>query len=342
MADTEIVVGNLPGEQAPVSLPELNIPLGNNSENVEKSVEDSGLINEITPPANTSFDDDFDYDAQYLEERRIANAPSSAAWQGAASVGLDPGEVVLGKPIFDYIEERTDGEQIVKVGIDLDNPENSVVLEVIEDIAAGVGKGIAKGIQDAGNQIGDTLTNGFWSATVKPWMNDNVPFLDDANKAADEALKTDGKAEEITAGFVAPLAQVLLPGALLSRSFRAAGVASRILAETMGYSAAEIASINPKDKTLIELGLQLIDDDPEIQSLVEKAFAAQEAESDLMRRIKNMPRKVIEGGVTGVVAERAFEGIGLAYRAMKNSRAWKDATQKMDDNPIEEVERNGS
>jgi len=33
-----------------------------------------------------------------LVARRDANAPSSPAWEGALKAGMDPGEVVLGKP----------------------------------------------------------------------------------------------------------------------------------------------------------------------------------------------------------------------------------------------------
>jgi len=48
----------------------------------------------LAPPIDPSDD----ISAQYLEARRDANAPSSPAWEGALKAGMDPGEVVLGKP----------------------------------------------------------------------------------------------------------------------------------------------------------------------------------------------------------------------------------------------------
>jgi len=48
----------------------------------------------LAPPIDPSDD----ISARYLEARRDANAPSSPAWEGALKAGMDPGEVVLGKP----------------------------------------------------------------------------------------------------------------------------------------------------------------------------------------------------------------------------------------------------
>ena len=52
---------------------------------------------------------------------------------------------------------------------------------------------------------------------------------------------------------------------------------------------------------------------------MEQAFAAKEDESNFLKRIKNSPRKIIEGGVKGIIAERNFQALGMAYRAMRNS-----------------------
>ena len=114
-----------------------------------------------------------------------------------------------------------------------------------------------------------------------------------------------------------------VPGSIFTRAFRAAGITSRIMSETLGYSAAEIAAVDPKDATMMELGLQLVDDEPEVQSIMEQAFAANEDESDFLKRIKNSPRKIVEGGVTGIIAERSFQALGMAYRALRNSPKFK-------------------
>lgn len=317
----EVVVGDLINSP---NLPKINLP----------TLDAPMAMPEREPLRITigaPLEQDDDVEASYLAARKDANAPSSFAWGLAAEAGVDPGEAVLNKPVFDYIETRTDGGQQFKVGIDRDNPDKSVILETLdfaEDVGAGLGKGAVKGLQDAGTELGDFMTNGFWSSTITPWMQENVPYLDEANKAAAEALKPEGAVQEVTAAFTAPMAQVVAPGSIFTRTFRAAGISTRILAETLGYSAAEIAAVDPKDATLMELGLQLIDDDPEIKNIVEQAFAAQESESDFMQRVKNMPRKIVEGGVTGVIAERTFDAIGMAYRAMKNSRVVKEAAQR--------------
>ena len=317
----EVVVGDLINSP---NLPKINLP----TLDVPMAMPEREPLR-ITIGAPLEQDDDVE--ASYLAARKDANAPSSFAWGLAAEAGVDPGEAVLNKPVFDYIETRTDGGQQFKVGIDRDNPDKSVILETLdfaEDVGAGLGKGAVKGLQNAGTELGDFMTNGFWSSTITPWMQENVPYLDEANKAAAEALKPEGAVQEVTAAFTAPMAQVVAPGSIFTRTFRAAGISTRILAETLGYSAAEIAAVDPKDATLMELGLQLIDDDPEIKNIVEQAFAAQESESDFMQRVKNMPRKIVEGGVTGVIAERTFDAIGMAYRAMKNSRVVKEAAQR--------------
>ncbi len=86
------------------------------------------------------------------------------------------------------------------------------------------------------------------------------------------------------------------------------------MSETLGYSAAEITAVDPKDATMMELGLQLVDDEPEVQSIMEQAFAAKEDESNFLKRIKNSPRKIIESGVTGIIAERSFQALCMVYR----------------------------
>jgi hypothetical protein len=47
---------------------------------------------------------------------------------------------------------------------------------------------------------------------------------------------------------------------------------------------------------MIERGFQIVDYDQETQNLVEQASAAKENESGFFKRIKNSPRKIIEGG----------------------------------------------
>jgi hypothetical protein len=71
-------------------------------------------------------------------------------------------------------------------------------------------------------------------------------------------------------------------------------------------------------------GLSWVNDKPEVVSskLIE-AFAAKEDESHFLKRIKNSPRKIVVGGVTGIIAERSFQALGMAYRALRNSLRYK-------------------
>jgi hypothetical protein len=259
-----------------------------------------------------------DVSEQYLAARKDANAPSSAAWKGAIRAGMDPGEVVLGKPIFDRIETRSDGERTYKVGIDDANPENNVLL-AIGDIVAGTGKGIVSGLQEAGDQIGDTLTGGYWSSAISPWLRENASMLGEANEALADALTPSNDTQKIAASIASPLAQVVLPGAVLTRTFRAAGIGSRFLAEGLGYGAAEVAAVDPKDMTLLELGVQLLDDVPELQRMMNASLGAQEGETEFLERVKNAPRRFLEGGPMGMVFERALRAVGTTYRAVANS-----------------------
>ena len=71
------------------------------------------------------------------------------------------------------------------------------------------------------------------------------------------------------------------------------------------------------------VNLKVVDDEPEVQSIMEQAFAAKEDESDFLKRIKNSPRKIVEGGLTRIIPERSFQALGMAYRTLLNSPKFK-------------------
>ena len=82
----------------------------------------------------------------------------------------------------------------------------------------------------------------------------------------------------------------------------------------------------------MELSFQFIDDEPEVHSIIEQAFAAKEDESYFVKRIKNSPQRIVEGGVTGIIAELRYQALGMAYRAMRNSSKFKQGqTQSAED-----------
>lgn len=83
---------------------------------------------------------------------------------------------------------------------------------------------------------------------------------------------------------------------------------------------------------MMELSFQFIDDEPEVHSIIEQAFAAKEDESYFIIRIKNSPRKIVEGGVTCIIAECRIQALGMAYRVMRNSPKFKQRqTQSAED-----------
>ena len=134
--------------------------------------------------------------------------------------------------------------------------------------------------------------------------------------------------QEAKASVACPLARIVVLCSIFTRAFSAASIISRIMTETLGYSATEIAAEDPKGATMMERCFQIVDYDPETQNLVEQAFAAKENESDLLKRIKNSPRKIVEGGVTGIIAERSFQALGMAYRALRNSPKFKQGQKQ--------------
>jgi hypothetical protein len=134
--------------------------------------------------------------------------------------------------------------------------------------------------------------------------------------------------QEAKESVACPLARIVVLCSIFTRAFSAAGIISRIMTETLGYSATEIAAVDPKGATMMERCFQIVDYDPETQNSVEQAFAAKENESDLLKRIKNSPRKIVEGGVTGIIAERSFQALGMAYRALRNSPKFKQGQKQ--------------
>jgi len=48
-------------------------------------------------------------------------------------------------------------------------------------------------------------------------------------------------------------------------------------------------------------------------------IGAQEGETEFLERVKNAPRRFLEGGPMGMVFERALRAVGATYRAVANS-----------------------
>ena len=78
--------------------------------------------------------------------------------------------------------------------------------------------------------------------------------------------------------------------------------------------------------TLLELGVQLLDDVPELQQLMNASLGAQEGKTVFLERIKNAPRRFLEGGPVGMLFEHALTALGIAYKVIRNSPAYKKQT----------------
>tara|TARA_R100001594_G_scaffold12264_1_gene27399 strand:+ start:175 stop:3081 length:2907 start_codon:yes stop_codon:yes gene_type:complete len=201
---------------------------------------------------------------------------------------------------------------------------SSSVLGVAGDVGTGVGKGVVSGALEAGRNIGDTFTGGFWGSHVAPFLRENIPGLKEANVWLHEALKPEGGVQEVTKSIAEPVTQVVAPGSLFTKGFRAAGIGSRYLAEALGYGAADVAAVDPTDTTILEMGIQLIDENSPIRETLEASLGAQEDDNAFVERLKNLPRRFLEGGPMGLVFERSIEGLGYAYRAIKGSPKYKE------------------
>lgn len=214
-------------------------------------------------------------------------------------------------------------------------PEENTVMDAIgegiSDVLKGVGSGVVTGLSKAGQEIGDTFTGGFYSSTVMPWLRENVPGLSSANEALAEATQPEGTTQEVSAMIAEPLSQIVAPGALVTRGLQAAGIGSRLLREFLGYGTAEVAAVAPKDQTLLEMGIELIDESSEVRAMLDASLGAQEDENAFMERLKNAPRRFFEGGPLGLVAERAIEGIGMVYRAIRNSPKYQESVQRLNE-----------
>ena len=190
------------------------------------------------------------------------------------------------------------------------------VAETVGDFATGVVKGLPQGASKAGTEIMDTFTGQWYSQTAIPWMNDNIPGLASANKSINEAIKPDGTAQEV-GGIVSEVGmQIILPGAMVTKSLQGANLGSRFLTNVLGYGATEALVIPAKDKGLLETAITMISGDTEAGKAVLETLEANEDLPYLLQKLQRSPLLFTEGGVIG---ETIGEGLGLLLKYAKNS-----------------------
>ena len=192
----------------------------------------------------------------------------------------------------------------------------SDVVETVGDFTTGVVKGLPMGGSKAGTEIIDTFTNQWYSQMAIPWMNDNIPGLASANKSINEAIKPDGTAQEVGAIVGEVGTQIILPGAMATKSLQGANLGSRFLTNVLGYGTTEALVIPAKDKGLLETAITMISGDTEAGKAVLETLEANEDLPYLLQKLQKAPLLFTEGGVVG---EGIAEGLGLLLKYAKNS-----------------------
>ena len=192
----------------------------------------------------------------------------------------------------------------------------SDVVETVGDFTTGVVKGLPMGGSKAGTEIIDTFTNQWYSQMAIPWMNDNIPGLASANKSINEAIKPDGTAQEVGAIVGEVGTQIILPGAMATKSLQGANLGSRFLTNVLGYGTTEALVIPAKDKGLLETAITMISGDTEAGKAVLETLEANEDLPYLLQKLQKAPVLFTEAGVVG---EGIAEGLGLLLKYAKNS-----------------------
>lgn len=190
------------------------------------------------------------------------------------------------------------------------------IVEGTGDLFTGVAKGLPTGASKAGMEIADTLTGQWYSTVAVPWMNENIPGLKSINESMNKALKPEGTAEEV-GGMIGEVGtQLILPGAMVTKSLQGANIGSRFLTNVLGYGATEALVIPAKDKGLIESAVSFLAQDNEATKALLETLEADEDLPYLLQKLQRTPLLMLEGGVIG---ESISEGLGALIKYGKNS-----------------------
>ena len=122
------------------------------------------------------------------------------------------------------------------------------IVEGAGDLVTGTAKGMPMGASKAGTEIMDTLTGQWYSTVAVPWMNENIPGLKDINESVNKAIKPEGTAQEVGAMIGEVGTQIVLPGAMVTKSLQGANIGSRFLTNVLGYGLQKLLSYQQKTK----------------------------------------------------------------------------------------------
>jgi len=197
----------------------------------------------------------------------------------------------------------------------------------IGDFGVGVVKGTPVGASKFGTEIMDTITNGAYSESFIPYIEEKLPIIGDINNYINNLLKPEGTAQEVGSALGEGVGQVVLPGAMASQALKGANLGSTFLRNVLGYGSAEALGINAQDQGLLELGTSFFVSNDNLKQEIINSLKANEDQSVLMQKLQKAPQRFFEGGVVGEALGKAVEGVGVLYNAMKGSDKIKNALQ---------------
>jgi len=212
----------------------------------------------------------------------------------------------------------------------------------VGDFGVGVAKGVPVGASKFGTEIMDTITNGAYSKSFIPFVNEKLPIIGDINNYINNLLKPEGTAQEVGSAIGEGVGQVVLPGAMGTKALQGANIGSTFLRNVLGYGSAEAIGMNPQDQGLLELGTSFFVSNDNLKQEIINSLKADEDQSVLMQKIQKAPQRFFEGGIVGESLGKALEGVGVLYRAMKGSDKIKNALQNIGEKAQGELDLEGN
>ena len=212
----------------------------------------------------------------------------------------------------------------------------------VGDFGVGVAKGVPTGASKFGTEIMDTITNGAYSQSFIPFVNEKLPIIGDINNYINNLLKPEGTAQEVGSAIGEGVGQVVLPGAVGTKALQGANIGSTFLRNVLGYGSAEVIGMNAQDQGLLELGTSFFVSNDNLKQEIINSLKADEDQSVLMQKIQKAPQRFFEGGIVGEALGKALEGVGVLYRAMKGSDKIKNALQNIGEKAQGELDLDGN
>jgi hypothetical protein len=199
----------------------------------------------------------------------------------------------------------------------------------VGDFGVGVAKGVPVGASKFGTEIMDTITNGAYSKSFIPFVNQKLPIIGDINNYINNLLKPEGTAQKAGSAIGEGVGQVVVPGAVGTKALQGVNIGSTFLRNVLGYGSAEVIGMNAQDQGLLELGTSFFVSNDNLKQEIINSLKADEDQSVLMQKIQKAPQRFFEGGIVGEALGKAIEGVGVLYRAMKGSDKIKNALQNI-------------